>query len=332
MADEKSVSGEDWLIERFFKPLARHPAALALTDDAAVYTPPAGHDLVITKDALVAGIHFFADDPADLIAQKSLRVNLSDLAAKGAKPVGFLLAFARPASADDATAKESWLELFARGLMRDIESFDCALLGGDTVRTPGPLTISITAFGVLPSGSAVKRSGAKVNDRVFVTGTIGDAAIGLRVRRAGNARAAERFLPDRYLLPQPRTALAEVLRAHASAAMDVSDGLAGDFAKLCRASGVSAKIDVSKVPLSDPAAALLKTDPALLETVMTGGDDYEIVCTVAPAKAESFAKAAAAAGVAVSDIGEISGGHEPPVFIDAKGAKLAFTRMSFSHF
>jgi thiamine-monophosphate kinase len=323
------MSGEDDLIARHFKPLASAPGALGLTDDAALYSPPAGCDLVLTKDALVAGIHFFTDDPADLVAKKALRVNLSDLAAKGATPAGFLLALALPETIGDA-----WLAAFAGGLKQDIDAFGCPLLGGDTVRTPGPAMISVTAFGTVPRGGMIKRSGAALGDHILVTGTIGDAALGLQVRR-GLAAPPETgaFLMQRYLLPQPRNALAAALAAHASAAMDISDGLAGDLAKLCAASAVSARIDVAAVPFSAPAQMLLRADAAaLLETALTGGDDYEIVCTVAPSSVAAFEAAAAAAGVAAVSIGEIVAGDAPPVFVGADGGPISLARMSFSHF
>jgi thiamine-monophosphate kinase len=332
--DEKSESGEDRLIATYFRPIAWHPGALGLLDDAAVLTPPAGCDLVLTKDALVAGVHFFADDPPGAIARKALRVNLSDLAAKGATPVGFLMALALP---DGVTG--AWLKAFAEGLGADARTYGCALLGGDTVKTPGPLMVSITAFGSLPGGTMVHRSGAKAGDRVFVTGTIGDAALGLKLRR--EAEAARRWkldatmgdhLAGRYLLPQPRNALAEALRAHASAAIDVSDGLAGDLGKLCRASSVSAEIDAARVPLSDAARAALAAEPALIETILTGGDDYEIVCTVGEGEAEKFRAAARAAGVPVADIGRIVAGDGAPRFVGADRRVLSFAQASFSHF
>src|SRR6185369_12653476 len=175
-------SGEDRLIARHFKPIARHPGALGLTDDAAMLTPPPGHALIVTADAIVGGVHFFPGDPPDAIARKALRVNLSDLAAKGAQPAGFLLTIALPKGWGDA-----WLKAFARGLGADAKKFKCPLLGGDTVYTPGPVTISITALGSLPKGTMARRSGARVGDRVVVTGTIGDAALGLRLRKERGA-------------------------------------------------------------------------------------------------------------------------------------------------
>ncbi len=230
MDRKQPASGEDSLIARYFKPLATDPGAFDLDDDAAVVKTP-GDDIVVTTDAIVEGVHFLSDDPADTVARKALRVNLSDLAAKGAIPAGFVLTLALR-SADDA-----WLTAFALGLGEDAKQFGCPLLGGDTVSTPGPLMISIAAFGRLPPGKMVHRSGAKPGDRVVVTGTIGDATLGLDILRGGavaaavaeDARARETLI-GRYRVPQSRNALAQAVRDHASAAMDVSDGLAGDLA------------------------------------------------------------------------------------------------------
>jgi thiamine-monophosphate kinase len=325
-------SGEDRLIARYFRPLARHPGALGLTDDAAVLTPPPGCDLVLTTDGIIAGVHVFPDAPADAIARRALRVNLSDLAAKGANPLGFLLAVALPAGTTD-----KWLAAFARGLEADAKHYGCPLLGGDTDRTRGPLSVSITAFGTLPTGTMVRRSGAHAGDALFVTGTIGDAALGLRLKksskRGASLKAAQRnHLLTRYLLPEPRNTLAETLRTHASAALDISDGLAGDLAKLCRASGVSAQIEVGRVPFSDAARALVKAEPALLERALSGGDDYEILVAVPVAKAESFRAGARAAGVAVTEISRLETGDATPQFIDPDHRPLAFQQPSYSHF
>jgi thiamine-monophosphate kinase len=172
--NDNPASGEDRLIARYFAPLATHPGAFRLVDDAAAVAPPPGCDLVLKADAIVGGIHFFDDDPADAVAQKALRVNLSDLAAKGAKPLGFLLSIALPKG-----IPETWLAAFSEGLKRDMEQFNCPLFGGDTVRSPGGVMISVTVIGSVPTGTMVKRGGAKVGDRVVVTGTIGDAALGL---------------------------------------------------------------------------------------------------------------------------------------------------------
>jgi thiamine-monophosphate kinase len=324
-------SGEDRLIARHFRPIARHPGAFDLIDDAAALAPPVGHELVLTVDAIVAGVHFFADDPADAIARKSLRVNLSDLAAKGAKPVGFLLTLALPKG-----VSERWLNTFSRGLASDAKRYGFPVLGGDTVRTPGPLTISVTAFGALPKGTMVHRFGAKPGDHVFVTGTVGDAALGLKLRngegKRWKLRAAERkHLAARYLVPEPRNTVADAVRAHATASMDVSDGLAGDLAKLCRASGVGAQIEVEHIPLSKAALAALASDGKLIGPMLSGGDDYEVLCTVPPRKVAAFQTAARKARVPVTAIGRIVKG-EGANFLRADGKSVTFKRASFSHF
>jgi thiamine-monophosphate kinase len=331
---QAAESGEDRLIARYFKPLATHPGAFGLLDDAAAIAPPPGCDLVLKTDGIVAGMHFFPDDPPDTVAKKALRVNLSDLAAKGARPLGFLLTLALPPEIGDA-----WLAPFARGLGADAVHFACPLFGGDTDRTAGPITISIAVLGAVPHGKMVRRAGARPGDRVVVTGTIGDAALGLLMRREssvaarwGLAQDQQDHLRSRYLVPEPRTAIAEVLRAHASAAMDVSDGLAGDLAKLCRVSGVATEIEVAGVPLSDAARVALAREPALIETIITGGDDYEVLACVPADKMEALRHEAAAAGVAVTDIGTVAAGQGQARFVDVRGKMLVLARPSFSHF
>jgi thiamine-monophosphate kinase len=326
------MSGEDRLIARYFRPLARAPGAFGLSDDAAVLEPPPGWDVVLKTDPIISGVHFFPDDPPDAVARKALRVNLSDLAAKGATPAGFLLALALP-----PTISEHWLAPFAQALGEDADRYQCPLLGGDTDATPGLLTVSITAFGLVPHGTMVPRNGAKAGDQVVVSGTVGDAALGLRLRRAAPGSPAppalmRDHLLARYQIPQPRTGLAETLRRYASAAMDISDGLAGDLAKLCRASGISAQINTEQLPLSEAARSMLDADPGLLETVLTGGDDYEILCTIPRAQLADFRGAAAATGIAVTVIGEAVAGAADPRFADARGQLRSFGRPSFSHF
>jgi thiamine-monophosphate kinase len=332
MDRNETASAEDSLIARYFRPLATDPGAFNLGDDAAVLQA-LGDDIVVTSDAIVEGVHFLSDDPPDTIARKALRVNLSDLAAKGATPAGFVLTLALRAI-DDA-----WLTLFARGLGSDAGLFGCPLLGGDTVSTPGPLMISITAFGRVPPGKMVHRSGAKPGDRVVVTGTIGDATLGLDILKGGaaaavlaNDAAAKAMLVGRYRVPQPRNALAAAVRDYAGAAMDVSDGLAGDLAKLCAASGVSAAIDAPSIPLSAAAAALLSRGAVGIETLLAGGDDYEILCTIPENRFEAFAGAAATAGVAVTSIGTVIADSSAPRFLDAQGSQIALKRLSYSHF
>jgi thiamine-monophosphate kinase len=328
------ASGEERLIARYFRPLARDARALGLIDDCAVMAPPPGRDLVLKTDAIVGDVHFLPADPPETVAKKALRVNLSDLAAKGAEPTGFLLTLALPAD-----LPEQWIAAFARGLGEDADAFGCPLLGGDTVRTPGPVMVSIAIIGTVPSGAMVMRAGAKVGEHVVVTGTIGDAVLGLRVlldpevEKSWSLDAAMRdHLVSRYRVPQPRNALAAVVRAHAAAAMDISDGLVGDLGKLCAASGVSGEIIVGDIPFSPAAASALEHDPGLRDILLTGGDDYEIMCTVPPPKLEAFRSAASAAGVPIVVIGRIVAGDVPPRFVDRDGRPLHFRRRSFSHF
>ncbi|MBR0695886.1 thiamine-phosphate kinase [Bradyrhizobium lablabi] len=330
--EEKRTSGEDSLIARYFKPLATDAGAFGLDDDAAALKG-AGEDIVVTTDAIVEGVHFLSDDPPDTIALKALRVNLSDIAAKGAVPAGFVLTLAL------REVDEAWLKPFAQALGEDAAHYGCPLLGGDTVSTPGPLMISITAFGRVPSGRMIHRAGAHRGDRVVVTGTIGDAALGLDVIKGGAAAGAlvadagaREALAARYRVPQPRNALALAVREHASAAMDVSDGLAGDLAKLCAASSVSAIIDVQSVPLSQPATTLLARKVIGIEALITGGDDYELLCAIPGDRMTAFTEAARRAGVAVTAIGGFIAGSSPPSFLDAQGRELPLTRLSYSHF
>lgn len=330
--DNNQASGEDSLIARYFKPLATDPGALGLVDDAAILSS-SGDDIVVTTDAVVEGVHYLATDPPDTIARKALRVNLSDLAAKGAVPAGFVLTLAL------RSREDRWLRPFADALGEDANSFACPLLGGDTVSTPGPQMISITAFGRVPQGRMVGRTGARPGDLILVTGTIGDAALGLDVLTGGavaDALAsdpiAREMLVSRYRVPQPRNVLAQAVRDHATAAMDVSDGLAGDLTKLCAASGVSATIDVASVPLSAAAAGLVARDIVCVETLLAGGDDYEVLCTVPPAHSDALIAAGRAVGLGVTAIGTIVAGHDRPRFLDGQGKELALKRLSYSHF
>jgi thiamine-monophosphate kinase len=329
---ENNPSGEDSLIAKYFRPLATDPGAFNLVDDAAVLKA-LGEDIVVSTDAIVEGVHFLPDDPPDTISRKALRVNLSDLAAKGATPAGFVLTLALRA------ADGAWLAPFARGLGEDALLFGCPLLGGDTVSTPGPLMISVTAFGRVAPGKMVHRSGAQPGDRIMVSGTIGDAALGLGILKGGAVAAAfaddasaSAMLAGRYRVPQPRNALAAAIRDHAHAAMDVSDGLAGDLAKLCAASGVSAIIDAPSIPLSAAAATALARGTIDIETIVSGGDDYEILCAIPESSLEAFVQAAKSAGVPVSSIGTVLAGPRIPRFLDAEGREIPLRRRSYSHF
>ncbi|MGQ3675741.1 thiamine-phosphate kinase [Xanthobacter sp. TB0139] len=338
-------SGEDSFIARFFRPQAGAPAALGLQDDAALLALPEGRELVLTKDALIAGVHFFPDDPPISIARKALRVNLSDLAAKGAEPLGALLAVAVPkewaGQAVEGSAgnkAEVWVAAFAEALGADCRLHGCPLLGGDTVSTPGPLALSITALGSVPKGQFVPRTGAKAGQAIVVSGTIGDAALGLLLRQnpslpafAGLSDEQRRHLLDRYLHPQPRLALAPALRAHAVAAMDVSDGLAGDLAKMLSASGCGGRLEAGRVPLSSAAAAVVQAEPDLLRTVLGGGDDYEILATVSHDKLPQLISDAADIGIGLYMVGEthIAAGLD---IQDRHGQPMELDSGSFSHF
>jgi thiamine-monophosphate kinase len=321
--------GEADLIARYFAPIAG-PSGLELRDDAALMRPAPGQDLVLTADALVAGVHFLADDPPAAIARKALRVNLSDLAAKAARPLGFLLALALPPDWG-----EDWLAAFAEGLGADALAFQCPLLGGDTVKTPGPLTLSVTAIGSVAAGRMVRRTGVRPGDRLYVTGTIGDAALGLKIRQGRGPdipKADKAFLVERYLNPEPRLKLIDAMAAHASGGMDVSDGFVGDLAKMLDVSGVTARVPIYRLPLSRAARAAIAADPALFEVAATGGDDYELLASAPPESASAFEAAAAAQGTPLTFVGKAVEGREPPCFIGPDGNRVVFAKSAYSHF
>jgi thiamine-monophosphate kinase len=325
-------ASEEALIARYFAPLAG-PGGLELTDDAAQLSPNPGHDLVLTADAIVAGVHYLADDPPASIARKALGVNLSDLAAKGATPRGFLLTLALQ---DDWT--EAWLAGFAQGLGVAGTAFGCPLLGGDTVRAAGATLIGVTALGEVPAGAMVPRMAAQVGDRICVSGTIGDGALGLRVLQGAEAwtmrldEGARAHLVDRYRHPRPRLALAPILRRHARAAMDVSDGLAGDLAKMLKGGERGAQVSVPALPLSEAARLALQEAPGLIDTILTGGDDYEILCAVPPDRLDDALAETRAAGVPLTVIGEVSAEGTAPAFAMPDGTMRRFAAGSFSHF
>jgi thiamine-monophosphate kinase len=319
--------GEFGRIQRFLAPLAaKAPGALGLTDDAALIGLLPGESLVVTADALVEGVHFLPGDPPDLVARKLLRCNLSDLAAMAAAPVGYLMTMALPARCDD-----SWVERFAQGLAADQAEFGLDLLGGDSVSTPGPITLSITAFGRVVPGREVRRSGAKPGDIVYVSGTIGDGALGLLAasgRLFGLDPVDRDYLADRYRVPQPRVALGCALGGIASAMMDVSDGLIGDLDHLAAASGVAAMIEAARLPLSPATSSLLADEVEQIETVLTGGDDYELLFTAAPDA--DIAASAVAGGVEVTAIGRIEAGAGVRV-LDRDGGEIPLTRRGWRH-
>lgn len=316
--------GEFEFIDRVLKPLARgYPGALDLTDDAALVDVPPGRQLVIAKDAIVADVHFLADDPPDLIAGKLLRVNLSDLAAMGADPLGYLTVLARPKDVTDV-----WMRRFAAGLMADQQRFGCHLLGGDTTSTHGPLTLTLTILGLVPHGQALLRSGARVGDDVWVSGTLGDAALGLRVLRGLAVTEDEALaLVDRYRTPRPRLALGRALRGIASAAIDVSDGLLADLGHICETSGVAATIDASLLPLSPIACGI----PGAREAALTGGDDYELLFTAPPALRANIESMGVALELTPTRLGRIESGEGVRV-LDADGRPMALDRSGWRHF
>ena len=313
------------LIARHFRPLAGD-GALDLGDDAALLTPPEGQQLVLAADALVEGVHFLPDDPPGMIARKLLRVNLSDLAAMGAAPLGYLMTTAFTRGTPD-----SWIADFVAGLAEDQQRYGIAVLGGDTVATPGPACFSLTIIGTVPPGQALHRRGARIGDEVWVSGSIGDGALGLRVLQGSLAAYAEGHLARRYHLPEPRLALGQALRGVARAAMDVSDGLVQDLGHLCRAAGCGAEITADAVPLSTAARVALAGDAALLPLILTGGDDYELLFATAPEDAVAVQAASIKAGVPVARIGRFIAG-EGVVVRDASGATIMLPQGGWSHF
>ncbi len=314
------LPGEFALIGRHFRPLAG-PGALDLSDDAAVFMPPPGRELVVAADALVAGVHFLPDDPADLVARKLLRANLSDLAAMGADPLGYLMTVSAPKH-----TPEAWFAGFAAGLAQDQREYGLRLLGGDTTSTSGPVSLSLTILGTVAPGQALRRSGAMPGDGLWVTGSIGDGALGLLAAR-GELPDPDGWLAGRYRLPQPRLELGRRLHGIAHAAMDVSDGLVQDVGHLCRASSVAAEIDADAVPLSPAAASCGR-----LALCLTGGDDYELALAVPPVRDAALLAAARAAGIAVTRIGGFREGaaHVSVRYADGRGMRLG--QGGWSHF
>jgi thiamine-monophosphate kinase len=325
--NEGGAGGEfDW-IEQLLRPLTRGaPGALGLLDDAAFLRPAAGQDLVLTKDAMVAGVHFLPGDPLDGVARKLLAVNLSDLAAKGASPVGYLLSTAWPRSA-------TWSDkqLFARGLAQAGQDWNLDLLGGDTVSTPGPLTLTATLLGIVPTGRMVLRSGARPRDLLLVSGAIGDGWLGLKAAR-GEIADPDGSLSLRYRRPAPRLALGPVLRAFAGAAADVSDGLLADAGRLAIASGCAVEVDLDLVPLSAGGGRWLLEQPGAdlgRLALATGGDDYEVVCAVRPDQVLAIQDEARAAGLALTVIGRFAQGTGVTAL--ASGRPMPLDRLGWDH-
>jgi thiamine-monophosphate kinase len=329
------MRGEFELIARYFAPLTEAaPGAQGLRNDAAIFDPtgPTGdNSLVLTVDAMVAGVHFLPEDPPDTIGRKLLRVNLSDLAAMGARPRGYLLAAAFPKDID-----EDWIAAFAAGLAEDQAIFGVALYGGDTVSTPGPLTLSLTAFGEAPKNRTLSRATAQAGDLVFVSGTIGDGMLGLEVLRGGLRALSEdhrAYLAARYRLPEPRLELGRRLAEDglASAALDVSDGLAADLGHIAEESGLAVEIEAAAVPLSPAARAVIERAPERLLELLGGGDDFELLFTVAPGRAEEVAALAVTLDLPLTAVGRMAVGQGLRVR-DPAGREVALKGTGWRHF
>lgn len=325
--------GEFEIIARYFAPLATDAAALALRDDAAVLVVTEGYELVATCDTLIEGVHFLPDDPPDSVGHKALAVNLSDLAAKGARGHAYLLSLAVRRD-----TPPEWFESFAAGLCELQEATHISLVGGDTTATPGPPTITITALGLVAHGHAVLRHGAKKGDRLYVSGSIGDACLGLRLLKKpslakswGLTEEDTAFLVGRYRRPRPRMELVIPVRNFAQGAIDVSDGLVADVEKLVQASHVGAVIEAGKVPFSPAARKALAREPELLSALLTAGDDYEIVAAVPETSVAAFEAEAKQRGVPVTTFGRLGQGSDTRV-VGPDGAPLRLTRTGFAHF
>jgi thiamine-monophosphate kinase len=326
--------GEDSIIQEFLAPLAAgYPGAFGLMDDCAVIAPPAGCELVVKTDPVVEGVHFLPGTAPEDIAWRALAVNVSDLAGKGAIPIGYLMALALPEA-----PKRAWFERFTSGLGEAQRAFGCHLIGGDTDCRPGPLTVAITVFGSVPVGRMVRRGAARVGDHLFVTGTLGDAALGLALlkdaaltQRLGLETSETAGVVSRFLRPQPRLALRPLLLAHASAAMDLSDGLMKDCGRMCAASGAHARIEAAALPLSDPVRKAVATDTAWFKAAAAAGDDYEILAAIPGTKVGDFKKDAAALDFPVTRIGEIRAGSGVRMQ-QADGSDVIFKRTGWDHF
>lgn len=330
MAEKPSRPGEFELIARYFAPLAEGaPGAAGLVDDAAVFGPAPGCEIVLTADAMVEGVHFLAADPPGLVARKLLRVNLSDLAAKGAEPRTYLLTASLAETVD-----ERWIAAFADGLAQDQAEYGIALSGGDTTATPGPTALSLTAIGEIPAGEFIRRAGAVAGDDIYVTGTIGDAGLALgAIAELGADEAARRWptLLERLRLPRPPVRLGPALRGIARAAADVSDGLVADLGHICKASGVGGIVEFDALPLSEPARRMVADRPDRRDAVLGGGDDYEILFTAAREAAGRLAGLAGRFGTPITRIGAIRAGDGVTVR-DGAGADIPVRSAGWRHF
>jgi thiamine-monophosphate kinase len=318
------------LISTYFRPLTlSNPAALGLMDDAALLVPSFGKQTVITCDALVGGVHFLDESPPRDVAARALRTNLSDLAAMGATPIAYTLALMVPTGTEGR-----WFKDFAAQLYEDQEKYGIFLIGGDTVVTPGPLSVSVTAFGEVPVNSALTRSGARVGDSIFVTGTLGDAYLGLRALKGElkeDRTVDVGVFVDKFCRPEPRLSLAKNLLGIATAAVDVSDGLLADIEQLCRASDVGAVVREMAVPLSEGAEFLARKNPGLRSELLNSGDDYELALVVPGGNREAFSEITKQYSIPITEIGFITGGNEVNL-IDDSGTTVERERGGYRHF
>lgn len=318
--------GEFDFIRTRLGPLTRgHRAALGLSDDAALLDPPPGCEIVLASDMLVAGVHFLDSDTPETAATRILGANLSDLAAMGAEPLGYLASIAWPRDTDS-----DWRDRFVAALADMQDGFRLALIGGDTTVTPGPFTVSMTLVGSVPKGEALLRSGARAGDHVWVSGTIGDATLGLDIA-AGRASGPD-ALRTRYERPEPRLDLGEGLRGIASAAIDISDGLIADAGHIAQTSGVALRIEAEAIPLSAEARAWLETaGEGGLVRLVTGGDDYELVFTAPEDRRDAILALAAELRLELTWIGDVVQG-EGVSLLDAGGRDITPARQGFTHF
>ena len=336
--DHHLITSEAELIAMLAPLTAGAAGAFGLRDDCARLIPRTGYELVLKTDPVRAGVHFFAEDPPETIAWKALAVNVSDLAAKGADPVAYLMALSFPEA-----PTRGWMSAFARGLEAAQAAFGCRLIGGDTDRAPGPLSIGITVIGETPAGRMVQRGTAQVGDALYVSGTLGDAGLGLQLHREmregrrdlrtgwGLTEYQTGYFIDRYLRPQPRIDLTRPLRQHASAAMDVSDGLVKDLERMCKVSGVGAVVDSALIEWSPAMVIVIRQHPALFSSIVSAGDDYEILAAVPVERVSAFAAEARQVATPVHRIGTfVKGSGVTVTRID--GTEISFDRKGWDHF
>lgn len=311
------------IIERYFAPLSGREA-LGLLDDAACLSPPAGFDLVVTKDMLAAGVHFLPeDDPAD-IAWKALAVNLSDLSAKGAKPWIYFLGLGLSGREDD-----QWIADFAKGLEQAQQAFHITLGGGDTISTKAGLCVSVTALGLVPAGQMMKRGGAQLGDAIYVSGDLGEAALGLQQMMAASYPDTGAFIKA-YRRPQPRVTLGSALLPLVTACADISDGLLADLGHISKASSLGADLYLNHIPVSDAALSFVKDERKFRQLAATYGDDYELVFTMPEGKEGELFTLSKDLGIKITRVGDITGGDEIRL-LDQNGRVIPVEHKGYRH-